>query len=194
MNYQTTALLIYAPLYVLFVVACFGLAFIGLSAPIFYGLFMGLVFPVSISMRLHTLSESGQALLMKETTHWTVYVQGIPVQETRSSLKNPCFRTPERLQQFLLRGFIARIFLQVAAVALLVQQASAEPLFSYYGLAALGALIILLVPLYRTVQLLRKMRNGALALQQVEGFEGYQAFFIDKKGAHTALDKLLSVL
>ncbi len=107
MNYQNTALLIYAPLYVLFVVIGFGLAFMGLSAPIFYGLCMGLIFPVAISMRLHTLSESGRALLLKETTHWTVYVQGIPVQETRSSLKNPCFSTPQRLQQFFMRTLIA---------------------------------------------------------------------------------------
>lgn len=194
MNYQNTALLIYAPLYVLFVVIGFGLAFMGLSAPIFYGLCMGLIFPVAISMRLHTLSESGQALLLKETTHWTVYVQGIPVQETRSSLKNPCFSTPQRLRQFVMRTLIARLALQVASVALLTQQASANPLSIGYGVAALVALIILLVPLYRTVLLLRKMYNGEWALQQVEGVEGYQAFFIDKKGAHTALDTLLAII
>ncbi|UXY09635.1 hypothetical protein N7922_17445 [Kosakonia sp. ML.JS2a] len=194
MNYQNTALLIYAPLYVLFVVIGFGLAFMGLSAPIFYGLCMGLIFPVVISMRLHTLSESGQALLLKETTHWTVYVQGIPVQETRSSLKNPCFSTPQRLQQFCMRTLIARLALQVASVALLAQQASANPLSIGYGVAALVALIILLVPLNRTVLLLRKMYNGEWTLQQVEGVEGYQAFFIDKKGAHTALDTLLAII
>lgn len=194
MNYQNTALLIYAPLYVLFVVTGFGLAFMGLSAPIFYGLCMGLIFPVVISMRLHTLSESGQALLLKETTHWTVYVQGIPVQETRSSLKNPCFSTPQRLQQFCMRTLLARLVLQVASVALVVQQASANPLSPGYGAAAFVALIILLVPLYRTVLLLRKMHNGEWALQQLEGIDGYQAFFIDKKGAHTALDKLLAIM
>ncbi|SCC03495.1 hypothetical protein GA0061071_104258 [Kosakonia oryzendophytica] len=194
MNYQNTALLIYAPLYVLFVVTGFGLAFMGLSAPIFYGLCMGLIFPVVLSMRLHTLSESGQALLLKETTHWTVYVQGIPVQETRSSLKNPCFSTPQRLQQFFRRTLFARLALQVASVAMLVQQVSANPLSIDYGAAAFVALIILLVPLYRTVLLMRKVHIGEWALQRVDGVEGYQAFFIDKKGARTALDTLLAIM
>ncbi|WP_342321576.1 hypothetical protein AAEY27_15480 [Kosakonia sp. BYX6] len=194
MNYQTTALWIYAPLYILIAVAGIGLSFFGLSAPIFYVICIGLIFPVIISMRLHTLSESGQATLMKETSNWTVYVQGIPVQEKRSSLKNPCFFTPQRTQQFFMRGFIARLCLQLVAVGMLIQQTLANPLLSYYGLAAVFALLFLLVPLYRTLMALREIYVGKWALQYVDATVGYQAFFIDKKGPGTALNKLLSVL
>lgn len=193
MNYQTTALWIYAPLYLLLFLLVIGLAFIGLSAPVFYGLAIGLVFPVIISMRLHTLSENGQAQLVKEISDWTVYVQGIPVQEKRASLKNPCFFTSGRIQQFYLRGFIARLGLQVAALCLLAQQMRANPLSGYLALAGAAALIFLLAPLCRTVLTLRKVHRAEWTLQKVAENGSYQAFFIDNKGAHTALSRLLSL-
>ncbi len=106
MNYQTTTLWFYSPYHLLLVVAVIAATFLGLTAPILYFLVIGLLFPVLVSMRLHILSENGKATLIKEREEWMVYVQGIPVHETRASLKNPCFSTPERLRQF----FYARLY------------------------------------------------------------------------------------
>ncbi|QJT79821.1 hypothetical protein [Kosakonia sp. MUSA4] len=193
MNYQTTAFPLYSPLYILLGVFCLALAFFGLSAPFLYGLLMGLVFPVLVSMRLHTLSQHGQATLLSEISNWKVYMQGIPLEEQRASLKNPCFRTPERLQQFYWRGFIARIILQLMTLGLLIQQTREIVWTSYAGIAAVAAFLLLLLPIYHTLTTMRDMRAGAWVLQRVEAADGYQAFFQQKMRVRTALDVLLSL-
>ncbi len=193
MNYQTTAFPLYSPLYILLGVFCLALAFFGFPAPFLYGLLMGIVFPVLVSMRLHTLSEKGQATLLSEVSNWKVYMQGIPLEEQRSSLKNPCFRTPERLQQFFWRGFIARLLLQLMALALLIHQMQEIEWTSYVVIAAVAAFILLLLPVYHTLTTLRGMRAGAWTLQRVEAANGYQAFFQEKMRVRTALDALLSL-
>ncbi|SFT49548.1 hypothetical protein SAMN05192562_101509 [Kosakonia arachidis] len=193
MNYQTTAFPVYSPRYILLGVFCLALAFFGLSAPFLYVLLMGIVFPVLVSMRLHTLSQHDQATLLREISDWKVYMQGIPLQEQRASLKNPCFHKPERLQQFYWRGFIARFILQLMTLALLIQQTREMEWTSYAGIAAVAAFILLLLPIYHTLTTMRDMRAGAWALQRVEAADGYQAFFQQKMRVRTALDVLFSL-
>ncbi|MHA8114725.1 hypothetical protein ACX122_16870 [Kosakonia cowanii] len=193
MNYQTTALWFYSPYHLLLVFAVIAATFLGLTAPILYFLVIGLLFPVLVSMRLHILSENGKATLMKEREEWMVYVQGIPVHEKRASLKNPCFPTPERLRQFFMRGFIARALIQFAAIAMLLDQARANPLISYEGLAAGTMLVLLLIPLYRTARAISDVHAGKWALQEIDAATGYQAYFVDNKQVKTALDRMLAV-
>jgi len=193
MNYQTTALWFYSPYHLLLVFAVIAATFLSLTAPILYFLVIGLLFPVLVSMRLHILSENGKATLMKEREEWMVYVQGIPVHEKRASLKNPCFPTPERLRQFFMRGFIARAVIQLAAIAMLIDQARANPLVSYEGLAAGTMLVLLLIPLYRTARAIPDVHAGKWALQEIDAATGYQAYFVDNKQVKTALDRMLAV-
>ncbi|SCB87016.1 hypothetical protein [Kosakonia oryziphila] len=193
MNYQTTAFPLYSPRYILLGVFYLALAFFGLPAPFLYGLLMGLVFPVLVSMRLHTLSQRGQVTLLSEISNWKVYIQGIPLEEQRASLKNPCFHTSERLQQFYWRGFIARLILQLMTLGLLIQQTREIEWTIYAGIAAVAAFILLLLSIYHTLATIRDMRAGAWALQRVEAANGYQAFFQQKMRVRTALDVLFSL-
>ncbi|MBS1204262.1 MAG: hypothetical protein H6R25_1161 [Proteobacteria bacterium] len=193
MNYQTTAFPLYSPRYILLGVFCLALVFFGLSAPFLYGLLMGIVFPVLVSMRLHTLSQHGQATLLSEISNWKVYMQGIPLEEQRASLKNPCFRTPKRLQQFYWRGFIARLILQLMTLGLLIQQVGEIEWTNYARIAAVAAFILLLLPIYHTLTTMRDMRAGAWTLQRVEAADGYQAFFQQEMRVRTALDVLFSL-
>lgn len=91
MNYQTTAFPLYSPLYILLGVFCLALAFFGLSAPFLYGLLMGLVFPVLVSMRLHTLSQHGQATLLSEISNWKVTYKAFRWKSNALRLKTPVF-------------------------------------------------------------------------------------------------------
>ncbi len=100
MNYQSASLFIYTVRIFFAVCLCGALALVGISAPIFYLLAMGLAYPVIVSIRLHSLSEKGVALLPKEKSEWMVYVHGIPVRETRTSLTNPYFFSAESMQKF----------------------------------------------------------------------------------------------
>nr|WP_260441521.1 hypothetical protein [Serratia fonticola] len=122
MNYQMAPFWFYSGKWVLLVLMAVGLAFFGITAPVFYGLLVGLVIPVVISMRLHQLVEKNLVVIPKELSHWTVYVQGIPVQETRSSLTNPCFAIPEHLRAFFLRAFILKFSVQAGVLLILFMQ------------------------------------------------------------------------
>lgn len=101
MNYQTSALWFYKPLYYLITLLSLGFTFFGLSSPLFYIMMAGLMLPIVVSMHLHNLSEAGRAWLIKDRSDWIVYVNGIPVEEQRSSLNNPCFASVAQLKQFI---------------------------------------------------------------------------------------------
>lgn len=123
MNYQA-----FSPFFtrftslLLFFVAL-GLSFYGISALLIYFLLIGIVFPVIISMRLHRLNETGTALSLTENTQWITYIHGFPAQEQRSVLRNPCFFSAERLRQFFIYGFTGKLCLQLACMAILVNDA-----------------------------------------------------------------------
>lgn len=196
MNYQTSALWFYKPFYYLAVLLCVGLTFFGFSSPLFYIMMTGLILPVIVSMRLNTLSEAGNAWLIKERSDWMVYVNGIPVQEQRSSLTNPCFSSPERLRQFYLRGFTGKLAIQVVAMVMLFRQGLDAELVSYKALAEAVLGIILLLLLISTVKTLRAVaahRWEIQAITSVGGSQWYQAFFKQKDNVQPALDKLCSL-
>lgn len=122
MNYQMAPFWFYSGRLVLLVLLAVGLAFFGITAPIFYGLLIGLAMPVVISMRLHQLAEKSLVAIPKALSRWTVYVQGIPVQETRNSLTNPCFAIQQLLRAFFLRAFTFKLLVQIGALLMLLLQ------------------------------------------------------------------------
>ena len=119
MNYQVFPLFFMRVVTLLFFLIAVGLHFVGISALISYFVLVGVLFPVVISMRLHTLSESGQALILSENSQWTIYIHGFPAQEQRSVLKNPCFFSHARLRRFFIASFIGKLCLQIACIAIL---------------------------------------------------------------------------
>lgn len=197
MNYQTTALWFYKPFYFLAVLLCLGCTFLGLSSPLFYIMMTGLILPVVVSMRLHTLSEAGNAWLIKDNSDWMVYVNGIPVQEQRSTLNNPCFSSPERLKQFYLRGFGGKLAIQIVAVVMLFNQGKESDVMSFAGLVEallLCLLVILLASTFRTLSQIRKQQWDIQAVTSKAGMQCYQAFFLNKQQAQPALSKLCSLV
>lgn len=197
MNYQTSALWFYSPLYYLAALLCLGLTFFGLSSPLFYLMVMGLAFPVIIAMRLHTLSEAGNAWLIRDRENWLVYVNGIPVQEQRSTLQNPCFATPERLKQFYLRGFGARLIVQLVAVIMLLTQWHDTEWLSVKAVAVAIIFCLLLWLIKSTIGTLRSINAQQWEIQAITSPSGqhwYQAFFSDGKRARSALSQLCSVV
>ncbi|MBB1200159.1 hypothetical protein EGM70_07630 [Enterobacteriaceae bacterium 89] len=197
MNYQTSALWFYHPFYFLAFLLCLACTFLGFSSPIFYMLIAGLVLPVIVSMRLHTLSESGNAWLMKERSDWQVYVNGIPVQEQRSTLSNPCFTSPQRLQQFYLRAFICKLVIQLAALIMLLNQGKEAAWLSIEGLAEgiiFCALVLIIVSTVRTLRMISAQQWQIQAITSTAGSHWYQAFFVGRKQAQSALGRLCSLV
>lgn len=106
---------------------CIILANYGISAPVFYVFFIGIIFPVIISMRLHRLSEAGTALMITADLHWTQYIHGFPAQERLQVLKNPCFWSPQRLKAFFISGITGKLIIQCITIAILVLEYAPSP-------------------------------------------------------------------
>ena len=139
MNYQVAPFWFYSGKVLLAVLAAIGLGLCGVNAAIFYCLLFGIAWPVAVSMRLHQLVEKGVAMNPRQASQWMVYVQGIPVQETRQVLTNPCFALENQMRAFFLRAFAGKAVLHMALLLLLIAQlAAVSPLIALAG-ALFGA-------------------------------------------------------
>lgn len=194
MNYQMAPFWFYSGRLVLLVLLAVGLAFFGGTALVFYGLLAGLVMPVVVSMRLHQLTEKSLVVIPKQRSQWTVYVHGIPVQETRNTLTNPCFAIAEHLRTFFLRAFTIKLLLQVGTLLLLISQ-----LWSFADLWVV-LVVGLLVALWLLAKCIDTGRSLAAVIKQTWGVDEirsesdsiwYRAGFGLPEQQTAALDKLL---
>lgn len=196
MNYQIAPFWFYSGKLVLLVLLAVGLAFFGITAPIFYGLLAGLVMPVALSMRLHQLAEKSLVVIPKELTQWTVYVQGIPVQETRSSLTNPCFAIGEQLRTFFWRAFAIKFVIQAGALLMLLLQL--WPFNDIWLILGCGLLIgiWLLINCVDTVKNLASVTNQTWLVEEVRSATDslwFRAKFSRQGQQIAALEKLLAL-
>ena len=196
MNYQTTSLWFYKPLYLVLASLALTGALFGFSSMLGYLLLAGLVFPVVVSMRIHRLNESGTAMTIKENSEWLVYMHGIPVREQRAVLGNPCFLSPQRTRQFFLRGFIARLAIQASCLTFLYQQFQAQPVTPLSAVVAGISLLALLYVLSRSLLALTQLLSGQFHTETVTSPTGsiwYQGFFSHGNVRSAGLEKLLSI-
>ena len=196
MNYQTSGLLFYKPLYLVLGSLAIISTLFGYSSVLGYLLLAGLVFPVMVSMRIHRLNESGAALTIKENSEWLVYVHGLPVREQRAILGNPCFLSPQRTRQFFLRGFLARLAIQVTCLVMLYQQFQAHDLTTLSVSIAGISLFALLYVFSRTLLALTQLLRGQFRTEIVTSPTGsvwYQGFFSRGDTRSAGLEQLLSI-
>lgn len=196
MNYQMAPFWFYSGKVVLLVLLAIGLAFFGITAPVFYGLLAGLAMPVAVSMRLHQLAEKSLVVIPKELTQWTVYVQGIPVQETRSSLTNPCFAIVDQLQTFFWRAFFLKFVIQAGALLMLLLQL--WPFSDIWFVLGCGLLVgvWLLIKCVDTAKTLASVKNQTWFVEEVRSAADslwYRAEFSRQGQQIAALEKLLAL-
>ncbi|PVZ79474.1 hypothetical protein C9426_33525 [Serratia sp. S1B] len=195
MNYQMTSLWFYSGKMMLLVVVAIGLAFFGINAPLFYFLLVGLVIPVAISVRLHQLKEKSLVVIPKEVSQWTVYVQGIPVQESRSVLTNPCFAIQTHLKAFFFRAFMIKGLIQGAILLLLISQLfhTTNPWILGIGLVIAVWLVLKFI---ETGKILNAVAHQTWSQEEVTSETGtcwYRAGFGKQQQQTTALDRLLAL-
>ena len=157
MNYQILPLFFSHLSTLLFFLSAIGLTFFGLSAPVAYFILPGLALPVGIAMHVHRLNEMGSALTLTENAWWMTYVYGLPAPEQRAALRNLCFYSTDRIQQFFIRGFAGKLSLQLACVAIHIYDCSAlekEPLSVALALLVLLFLLCALGKSARTASLI----------------------------------------
>lgn len=168
------------------------LAFFNVTAPGFYLVFAGLLFPVMLSMHLHTLSQQGVVALKAEVSEWLVYVNGIPVRENRRSLTNPGFYRTAHLRRFLLLAFASKAAIQSSALTGTLMQIDLLPaaMLPLWAIAAgwLGwTLSLSLRALYRLLTQRWRVHKEASA----GGSAWFYGFFQHKARAIPVLEWLL---
>lgn len=194
MNYQVTSLYFYSIKNLLWVGFCLALSFFGSKAPFAFVLITGVIFPVFISIRLHTLTEQGAVLSNKQAHEWLVYVNGIPVRETRHHLANPFFYSKRRASQFFLRAFLVRAALQTGIIGWMLFEWPSYEMFISYG----GVVLALLVMFYSLIRTLCNLYNIYKDRWQVEQFtapsesEWFRAFVTWRNKRQGALENLLA--
>lgn len=195
MNYQVANFWFYKPVVFLAVIISFGLIFAGLSAPLFYLMAVGLIFPVVVSMRLHVLKEKGRALLLSEGEEWTVYINGIPVQERRSALKNPAFSSVARLRAFYLRTFSVKLVVQAAALVMILWQVwqIANPLVLILATLLVAADLWLMSGTLKKLRAVMAGRWEIASQQNADGSEWHMAFWLRHPGQEPLLKSLLAL-
>lgn len=204
MKYQSANMLVSSAKIAVIAMLCLLVSFVGLSASALYLLIIGLAFSVWVSIALHHLTEKGFVHLITDKAQWMTYVQGIPVRETRSSLKNPCFITVARLSSFFTRFLIIKMLIQLALIYLALQQTLHLTItLSPYLLLALRIIAVVIVCIliqrvWLTVKALLALRRSEWVFEEVpkEGFSYYQAYIIkqDKKSRERRLQPALTEL
>lgn len=173
---------------------CIILANYGISAPVFYVFFIGIIFPVIISMRLHRLSEAGTALTITEDLHWTTYIHGFPAQERLQVLKNPCFWSPQRVKEFFMSGIIGKIVLQCITIAILIHEYIPSPEPSIKESLAAMVLMFIVYKMSRnlwTLYLIAANRWQCETLTTKSGSLWYQGFMKKGKKRVTLFSRLV---
>ncbi|MFW0767629.1 hypothetical protein ACN0IV_17560 [Trabulsiella odontotermitis] len=194
MNYQTSALWFYHPGALLAVILAGLLAFFGFSAAFGYLLLTGLVWPVAISMYLHTQKEGKKVWSPHENSQWVVYVNGIPVREDRAVLTNPGFASEEKTRRFFLASFLIKLAIQAGCLYLLGVQFLASSMDPISAIAGMVCLIPLLVVATNTIKHMRQLNQlHFTTIQLTTGQTWYQAGFEHDGKTIPALQSLLSL-
>lgn len=167
--------------------------FFGIKAPIFYCVMIGVIWPLLVSLRLHRLKEKGLVLDKSNQAEWLIYINGIPVRETRNELANPCFAIEKDIKTFFLRAISIKLVLQLSAVVMLIQQIL---LLDDYWLIAVGIIVglILAYRCYMSIQVLQNIIKKTWLVESViteAVSQWYRGYFTEGSRKIPALDLLL---
>ncbi|MFU2315267.1 hypothetical protein [Rahnella sp. PCH160] len=156
MKYLSTSIWIYKPAVFLTAVICLGLGFFHVNGPLVYMVCVGLIFPVGMSVHLHRLKDQALIYMPEKKSDWMIYVHGIPVRDSHSSLSNPFFMNKELLKTFYTRMFVVKIIIQGFALFLTISQS--WPYFMQFSSADIAIQAVLFIALF--IQVLRFVRTS----------------------------------
>ncbi len=194
MNYQSSSLLFYSGKLFVGMVISITLALFGASAPVFYLFFIGLILPIAISLRLHILKQMGVVTIPEEASEWLIYVNGIPVRETRSSLKNPGFFSAVRAKTFFSIAFGVKLTFQLTAFIIMIPEMSKIPVFMIIPLII--TIFWMLYAICHTIYWLYSTISSSWVIDtkiSASGSEWHYGYLLYRGKVYPSLDRLLSL-
>ncbi|MEY0661558.1 hypothetical protein AB7281_02770 [Providencia rettgeri] len=195
MNYQVAPFWIYSGKLACFIVISVFFAFFSVSGFMLYLFTVGIVWAVVVSFKIHGMKEKGIILKNSDVSDWMVYVNGIPVQERRQTLSNPCFATIQHAKSFFSIAFIIRALIQIIfCVYLFWQIEKLDNIFVLlFGLIATSYIVYSLWQSIQSVIILQQNKIISEELIVPSGSRWYRVFFKQKEKLFPALDNLFII-
>ncbi|HGY1115085.1 hypothetical protein VU571_00750 [Providencia rettgeri] len=156
---------------------------------------VGIVWAVVVSFKIHGMKEKGIILKNSDVSDWMVYVNGIPVQERRQTLSNPCFATIQHAKSFFSIAFIIRALIQIIfCVYLFWQIDKLDNIFVLlFGLITTSYIVYSLWQSIQSVIILQQNKIISEELFAPSGSRWYRVFFKQKEKLFPALDNLFII-
>ncbi|MGG4662285.1 hypothetical protein [Providencia vermicola] len=195
MNYQVAPLWINSAKLACLIVISLFLAFFSVSGFIVYLLVIGVVWAVVVSFKIHALKEKGIILKNSDVSDWMIYIQGIPVEEKRQSLANPCFAILQQGQSFFSKALILRGLIQAFFCVYIFQQIYFVNNI-YVQVFALMFEAYILYSLWNTIQNFIAMKQNKIITEELvapSGSHWYRLSFMKKEKRIPALESLFAI-
>jgi hypothetical protein len=135
-------------------------AFLGFAQLFVYLLLNNVVYAVIVSMIVDSWATSGAVLIESNEENWIIYVHGIPVRESRSTLRNLLFESKDTMRRRYLALLVPKLLLALVCVYSLVKAILASDT-GYGRFFAAGALLFLLYSVFQTTESMRTASSDA---------------------------------
>lgn len=154
-----------------------------------------MVWAVVVSFKIHALKEKGIILKNSDVSDWMIYIQGIPVEEKRQSLANPCFAILSQGQSFFSKALIIRGLIQAFFCVYIFQQIYFVNNI-YVQVFALMFEAYILYSLWNTIQNFIAMKQNKIITEELvapSGSHWYRLSFMKKEKRIPALESLFAI-
>ncbi|EPL6455907.1 MULTISPECIES: hypothetical protein [Providencia] len=195
MNYQVAPFWINSGKLACIIVISLVLGFFSVSGFIIYLLAIGVVWAVAVSFKIHGMKEKGVVLKNSDISDWMVYIQGIPVEEKRQSLANPCFAILQQGQSFFGKAFILRALIQAVFCVYILQQIYFVGNI-YVQIFALMFVAYILYSLWNTLKNYIAIKQNKIIAEELvapSGSHWYRLSFEKKEKRIPALESLFAI-
>lgn len=175
------------------IIAVFAVGFMGVSAPLLYLLGIYMVYPIILSMVFCDWERKGVAVRESSNRRWIVYINGIPVRETRKALVNIHFKGRQDLVSRLLfvaklKVFFIACIVAIAGYDLIVAvTGDVSGIFSYLLVVMSAAALIFSV--YKLKLALSLHRTGLandwyIHTETIQSTLLFSAYLVSKRQGH----------
>ncbi|EMF4708310.1 hypothetical protein [Providencia stuartii] len=196
MNYQVAPFWLYSSKLTLLIIIALVISFYNVTGFILYLIFLGLIWAVLLSIKIHGLKEKGLILRNSETSTWMVYIRGIPVQEQRQHLKNPYFAIKNQGVNFIFKALSIKLFIQIFFIGLIFKQTLVVDNI-YIQLVSVLASFAILWSLLQTIWALCAIKTEKMVINEFTSpskSQWYEISFRTKKNTvKTALECILAL-
>lgn len=195
MNYQVAPFWINSGKLACLIVISLFLGFFSVSGFIAYLLAIGVAWAVVVSFKIHAMKEKGLILKNSDVSDWMVYIQGIPVEEKRQSLANPCFAILQQGQSFFSKALILRALIQAVFCVYILQQIYFVNNI-YVQIFSLMFAAYILYSLWNTLQNYIAIKQNKIITEELvapSGSHWYRLSFMKKEKRIPALESLFAI-